>query len=168
MYVWRHHWEGANRSVCGSFQAYPQWSYYLGICMVWWLDCFLFSLFFSSETCSWCSAFLLLPMMMRWLFFCYRWRRTPSQYTISHKNYLFPLKILTPTHLMVSKSIRPSPGISSDIQNLSNPHQACSGMLRWSGDGEFIWGISYTMKRQFGAHLNRVQLEFQWMRSGRT
>ena len=20
------HWEGATRSVCGSFQAYPQWS----------------------------------------------------------------------------------------------------------------------------------------------
>ena len=39
------HGEGATRSFCGSFQAYPQWSYYLDIwCMVWWLDCFHFNL----------------------------------------------------------------------------------------------------------------------------
>ena len=41
--VQMNHWEGATRSFCGSFQAYPQWSYYLDIwCMVWWLDCFHF------------------------------------------------------------------------------------------------------------------------------
>ena len=39
------HWEGATRSLCGSFhQAYPQWSYTKYYGMVWWLDCFLFSL----------------------------------------------------------------------------------------------------------------------------
>ena len=47
------------------------------------------------------------------------------QYVIADKNcFLSLLKILTPTHLMVSKSLRPSPDRNSDIQNLSNPHKA--------------------------------------------
>ena len=46
------------------------------------------------------------------------------QYIIAHrKSSLLLLKILTPPHLMDLKSMRTSPDINSDIQNLCNPHQ---------------------------------------------
>ena len=47
------------------------------------------------------------------------------QYITLHNMSLshFP-KHFAPTHLIFSKSMRPSPDINSDIQNLSSPHQA--------------------------------------------
>ena len=79
--------------------------------MVWWLDCFLFSLsYFKWNVFMMRCYFASASDDAADYFFAIDDDGPLPQYIISHKIFsLLLLKILTPSHLMDLKSIRPSP-----------------------------------------------------------